>query len=597
MKCGICTSPTGRYLYTDDLRFLDRVGRNAPQAREEFQAIVTPLKSAHWESMLASHPDRDYTDYLLSGIKGGFRIGVNRGVHLASARKNMLSAQEHPQVVTDYLQKEMDRGVLLGPFEQSSFPEVIVSRFGVIPKGGQPGRWRLIVDLSHPEGRSINDGISQESCSLKYTKVENVVEKLLELGPGALMAKMDVQSAYRVVPVHPDDRHLLGMKWNNQIFVEAALPFGLRSAPKIFNALADAVEWMAKQRGVCDVWHYLDDFIVCGPPSSPECECSLQLMIDLCSYLGVPLAKEKREGPTTCLTFLGIEIDTIAGEVRLPRPKLHQLCVLLEEWSTQKRCTKRELLSIAGKLQHASTVVQAGRTFVRRLFDASTRVAKPEHHIKLNGCMRSDLSWWQEFMTSWNGISLMKFAGKLVPDTIVTSDASGWGCGGYWEQYWFQLAWSSTKIQQTVNIATKEMIPIVLACAMWGRQWQGLVVQFRCDNQAVVAVLRSRTSKDSSLMHSLRCLAFLEAHFAFMITAIHIPGVENSLADDLSRDRLIQFMQTTHSSKIGWGVPQCLIDLVCNTKPDWTSKAWRTLFRQTLSQDWQAPQEVPTKQA
>ena len=234
-------------------------------------------------------------------------------------------------MVEDYLQKELERGVLFGPFQPGSVPEVAISRFGVIPKEGQPGKWRLIVDLSHPEGRSVNDDIKQEWCSLSYTRVEDLVVRLLELGPGALLAKLDVKRAYRIVPVHPDDRHLLEMKWNDQVFVEAALPFGLRSAPKIFNAVADGVEWIAKQQGAGDLWHYLDDFIVCGPPNSPECGFSLQLMVDLCAYLGIPLEEKRFEGPTTCITFLRIEIDTVTEEVRLPRPKLLQLRVLLDK--------------------------------------------------------------------------------------------------------------------------------------------------------------------------------------------------------------------------------------------------------------------------
>ena len=86
----------------------------------------------------------------------------------------------------------------------------------------------------------------------------------------------------------------------------------------------------------------------------------------------------------TCLTFLGIEIDTVAEEVRLPVRKVAELHELLGGWLNRKRCTKRELLSITGKLQHAATVVRSGRTFVRRLFDLSARIKKPDHHVKLN---------------------------------------------------------------------------------------------------------------------------------------------------------------------------------------------------------------------
>ena len=88
-------------------------------------------------------------------------------------------------------------------------PEVHVSPFGVIPKS-EPGKWRLIVNLSAPEGGSVNDGISREMCSLSYLSIDEVVSWVLQLGRGALMAKFDLRAAYRNVPVHPDDRHLLG---------------------------------------------------------------------------------------------------------------------------------------------------------------------------------------------------------------------------------------------------------------------------------------------------------------------------------------------------------------------------------------------------
>ena len=117
----------------------------------------------------------------------------------------------------------------MGPFEKTEVPEVHLNRFGVIPKSGQPRKWRWIVDLSHPEAGSVNDSIQPELCSLQYVHMDH--------GPGAKMAKLDIRSAYRIVPVHPQDRHLLGMMWDGKVYVDAALPFGLRSAPKIFYSL------------------------------------------------------------------------------------------------------------------------------------------------------------------------------------------------------------------------------------------------------------------------------------------------------------------------------------------------------------------------
>ena len=94
----------------------------------------------------------------------------------------------------------------------------------------------MILGLSHPKGASVNDGIDRTLCSLTYMKVDDVVQQVLSLGKGTLLAKVDIESAFRNIPVHPDDRHLLGMLWDNKLYIDTVLPFGLRSAPKIFNS-------------------------------------------------------------------------------------------------------------------------------------------------------------------------------------------------------------------------------------------------------------------------------------------------------------------------------------------------------------------------
>ena len=106
-----------------------------------------------------------------------------------------------------------------------------MSRFGVIPKRHQPGKWRLILDLSSPAGHNVNDGIAGDDYSLQYMKVDDIIAGIMRLGRGSLMAKFDVQNAYRIVPVHTEDRQLLGMKWRGAFYVDMVLPFGIRSAP------------------------------------------------------------------------------------------------------------------------------------------------------------------------------------------------------------------------------------------------------------------------------------------------------------------------------------------------------------------------------
>ena len=235
----------------------------------------------------------------------------------------------------------------MGPLDPASYPFVHTSRFGVIPKGSS-GKWRLIVHMSVPEGASVNDGVSKPLSSLSYVGISDAAEGIRQLGAGALLAKIDVKSAYRNVPIHPDDRWLTGMIWEGALFIDTALPFGLRSAPKISTALADAAEWILRRAGVKFIIHYLDDFLIIGAPDSPECKTALRIVIEIFEKLGFLLAIDKLDGPTTCLDFLGFELDSQRLEIRLSQKKLTEPQLLVHQWVGKQSCIRKDLESLAG---------------------------------------------------------------------------------------------------------------------------------------------------------------------------------------------------------------------------------------------------------
>ena len=300
------------YPYTADLCALALCRAPTGEAHPMLRATSSPLNPGEWEVALRTHPDRAFVRLLLTGITEGFRIGFSYPAPLCSAGTNMHSAMEHPEVIQTYLEGECAKGRMLGPFsraEAQSLPPLHINRFGVIPKGHDTGKWRLITDLLYPLGESVNDGISPELCSLTYTSVDKVAEVASGYGRGALLAKIDVESAYRLIPVHPTDRPLQAMEWRGQIYVDPMLPFGLQSAPKLFNVVADALEWHLRQKGIKHVFHYLNDFVVVARPTAPDCAAALGIIDAECARLGIPITEHKRDGPTTCLTFLGIEIE------------------------------------------------------------------------------------------------------------------------------------------------------------------------------------------------------------------------------------------------------------------------------------------------
>ena len=541
-KAGIVNN---RYCFTGDLIELSQC-HNAPPSSELLllsfgDNLSTPLqgKARKWEEALAPHPDRVFADYISKGISQGFRIGYRANTPRKSGQHNLLSAKDHIEVVNEYLQHEITKGRLIGPLPKSdSTPLIHCSPFGVIPKKSGSNAWRLIVDLSSPKGRSINDGIRADLASISYVSIDSAVRQILRMGQGTQMAKTDVQSAFRIIPVHPTDQWLLGMEWNGKYFIDTVLPFGLRSASKIFNAVADAIQFIAHSKGVKWSVHYLDDFLFLGEPGSDECQESLPTFQAVCACLGVPLALDKTYGPALALEFLGIIFDTSKMVLRLPDHKRSELLELIEEVRKRKSATKRELQSLAGKLQHAAKVIRPGRCFTRTLYEISTLRDNPHDRIRVSRAVKEDLAWWLAFVRQWNGTSLLwDYVGREHADVTVHSDASGsWGCEAIAGKSWLQHQWIQGR-SDTLSIAVKEIIPIVMAAMVWGGAWSRKVIRFYCDNEAVVATLTSLSCKDRELWSLLRCLIFMAARYSFWFSAVHIPGHLNTLADALSRNK------------------------------------------------------------
>ena len=399
-------------------------------------AVSTPLAVSAWRNFLISHPNRELVHFFLTGIMHGFHIGFDHvSCPLSSSKRNLHSATEHPEVIDEYLLTELHESRDIGPFARSDIPLAHVSSFGAIPKPHQPGKWRLIVDLSHPKGKSVNNGIPKSLCSMSYISTDDAISRILALGKGALLAKMNIKSAFRLIPVHPSDRHLLAMEWKDNIYLDTCLPFSLRSALKLFNIMANLLAWILEQQGVSNLMHYLDDFLTMGHPHSPERQHNLHTLMQVCHLLNVPLATQKVEGPTPCLDFLGIILDTIRMEARLPEEKLTRIFHAVGNWLDKRNATKREILSLVGLLQHTAKVVRPGRIFVRRMYNVAAKVQEMDYYTRLNKEFRSDLYWWHTFVTSWNGISFLQVAsGNSTPQATIQTDASGtWGCGAFFK--------------------------------------------------------------------------------------------------------------------------------------------------------------------
>lgn len=471
------------------------------------------------------------------GFQEGFRIPFE-GVRESRNSKNLKSIFGLEEVVKQKIEKEIKEGRVAGPFSEPPLPNLRISPLGIVPKK-VPGEYRLIHHLSYPHGDSVNDGIRDELASVHYASFDDAVAMVASCGKSALMGKCDIKSAFRLLPIHPDDFNLLGFSFQGSIYVDMALPMGCSISCAAFEKFSTFLEWVFCQRAnTRNVVHYLDDFLFAGRQGTGQCQFYMNTFHDLAAELGVPLAVEKTEGPVAELSFLGIRIDTVRELCELPRDKVQELTRLVRQACGRRSLTLREWQVLLGHLNFACRVIAPGRAFTRRLCDSLRGVTSPHHRIRVTGKIKADLCMWQNFLIDFNGISFWRQTRLLEASLQISSDASGSvGFGVYFQGRWCAQRWPSSWFESglTRDLTFLEFFPLVVAVNLWPADLQNQVVKFWCDNQAVVQVVNKLTSRSHMVMRLVRAFVLQCLRFNILFVAEHIPGVQNNIADALSR--------------------------------------------------------------
>ena len=212
--------------------------------------------------------------------------------------------------------------------------------------------------------------------------------------------------------------------------------------------------------------------------------------------MDIPLAFDKLVGPTTTITFLGIEIDSVSKTIKLPPDKFADLITKLRLWKLKIKCTKRELLSLIGSLSFACKVVKPGRLFLRRLIELSTSVSRLGHHISLNGEARKDIQWWLDFVPSWHGVEFIQELSISNFDLELATDASSLGIGAIFGKHWFAHPLSDfckiSCLQQRegdpFDINLWELFALVVAVFTWGKSWRDKQIVIYVDNLSITFI-------------------------------------------------------------------------------------------------------------
>ena len=282
---------------------------------------------------MSNHPDSELVEKLCSGLVHGFDAGIDNCSSGTLECGNNRSAKLQPQVVEELIQSEIEKGYLLGPFKKAPFETYRISPIG-IAEGKYSKKKRLIVDLSAPyDNENIPSIIDKDLHSLSYVTVDDAIELIKKAGVGAMLSKLDICDAFKLIPLSPGVWHLFGIKWKNLYYFYKRLVFGCRSSPKIFDQLSVAICWIAMNNYKVDnVIHLLDDFLAVDSASEKGYR-TLAVLSMIFNKLHIPLSAKKTVGPVTELEYLGIILDSVNMLARLPSDKVQRLIEMLHKYS------------------------------------------------------------------------------------------------------------------------------------------------------------------------------------------------------------------------------------------------------------------------
>lgn len=502
-------------------------------------SVWTPVVVSELHRLLKGHPE---ATFFVDGFSSGFSLGlIKNPIVQCNTKVSPVKA-----ILLEKLLDEVNKGRIVGPFNERPRELLMISPLHVIPKPGSD-RTRMIFDLSVPHGKSVNDNIALEAKTVRYCSVVDVALWLQEQ-PTAdyYMAKVDLTDAYRMVPIRKLDWCYLGIQVGNQYFADRCLPMGAASSCQLFQRISDMFVWIFNHifDGQCIIFNYLDDFLLVSEGQG-QCEAALNCFLAMFRQLGVTVSEQKTVWPTRSVVFLGLGIDTQTMAMYIPAEKVSNASTLLRTFLSCSRPRIGQWQSILGKLCHLSQVLAPGRTYLASVYGRlqGTLSQEKNKRKRITKEIRDDLLVWAGFLA---GIPPVRQFKMLQPSpaanfSIATDACKSVGFGCVFGHQWFYGQWPDDW-WTTRSIALLELFPIYVALHVWGHKFQDSVVLVNTDNEAIVMVLNKLYSKDKCLRVLLKPISLLCLNNNTLLRAQHLAGKQNVGPDLLSRGRISEFL-------------------------------------------------------
>lgn len=497
----------------------------------------TPLHPEAWLWRLALYPGK--LGLVLHHIASyGCDIGVVDEIKPRISRNHKIQPDAE-EVITSKIATDL-ASHRIHPVDPALRHTIVSSPLGLVPK--HDGGWRRIHDLSYPEDESVNDAISADSAAISYVLFDTLTDRIMHAGRGCTIIKRDIKDAFRMVPVALALRHLLAFSWAGVVYTEACLPFGLATAPFIFNLFAEGLHWMLTALLGDILEHYLDDFIFILAHGSLTTIADISATwIALTDELGVP-RNDSKDVEGTEVELLGITVNTITMKAWLSPKKLQQAIQQITNTLDKKGMSFADAKQLGGRLAWCAKVVYAGRAFTSSLWKFLAAFPNQRVIRRIPIDLRRDLEWWLYALQTGSGVRILDPSLRTVH---LFTDASNIGLSALWyacdephfiakPELVMPLQWFAFPRHDSDHINVAEVTAILMAFEMYGHWWTNHKVVIHTDNvTAYEGFNRGRLRGAANF--PLREALLLAIHHQFNIESTWLASKENALADALSR--------------------------------------------------------------
>ena len=506
--------------------------------------------------------DEGELEKVCKDLEEGADIGCRGEARQPTVSRNAEGVWDYPEHITDAVAGWVAGGIALGPLDPADRPaDAKVNGIMVKPKPN--GSVRIILNLSAPAGRSVNDGIDVAEFPATMTSTQKWLAVLNKAGRGALMVKLDWAEAYKHIRVRPEDRCLQYFSWLGMDFVELALIFGSKSSVGIYDRLAKVVLRIVVKLakfGADMVCQHLDDVCAAAAAGSRDLHRFEEVYRKVAEQVGVRLAptddKEKAFSPCTRGVVLGVLYDTENWSWEIPADKVGRLVAQIRAALGVEELRQDEMWSVAGRIMHYAPLMPGGRFNLDLILKANGESELKSHMVKMTVGLKRQLHFWLLMVQAVSGWCRIPAEEKLpVWVWEVYTDAAGGtmesvgrGSGGVARGFWFYVPWSRRingggRAEDGKKLARKlsalELVgPLVTVAAAFDR-CRGRPVRIWVDNSGSVRIWAKGYSSSCGLCTTLvKAIAAVAAAAGCRlaiekITRRSVPGAV--LADALSK--------------------------------------------------------------